>query len=206
MSLPLPPRGGHGKLRVVSVPAGQAWYRIVHARYASALHFSSGPAGRWNDAQADFGVLYVADAPGTAFAETFGHGLSGQLEPAADKFVTVQELSERRLYRITATRALQLALFLGPGLAALNLDGHLLTTLDYRAPQAWSRWVHGAPAALDGIRYASRTLPGQENAALFERCGTALQEQALGTLADWRSEGGELEMLEILDAQGWGLI
>jgi hypothetical protein len=67
MSLPLPPRGGHGKLRVVSVPAGQVWYRIVHARYASALHFSSGPAGRWNDAQADFGVLYVADAPGIKF-------------------------------------------------------------------------------------------------------------------------------------------
>lgn len=47
-----------------------------------------------------YGVLYVADAPETAFAETFGHDLPEVYAPAADKFVTLTELTERHLYRI----------------------------------------------------------------------------------------------------------
>jgi hypothetical protein len=67
-------------------------------------------------------VLYVADRPETAFAETFGHALMENLPPVADKFVTLVELQERHLYRIRSDRGLTLALFHGPGLPALNLD------------------------------------------------------------------------------------
>ena len=205
-ALPMPPAGGYDKLRLLDVPAGRVWYRISPRRFPSALHFSTGPDARWNDPSAFFGVLYVADDPRTAFAETFGHNLAETYDPAAPKFVTEQELTERHLYRISTTRHLRLADFRGAGLATLNLDGRLLTALDYAVPQAWSRWVHDASVAPDGICYLSRTLPGQDNTALFDRCRGVLREQSLGALADWRSDRETLDIFDILDEQGWGLL
>ncbi len=206
MTRPPPPPGGHHKLRLLRVPAGQSWYRIGHRRYRSALHFSKGPDARWNDPLGHYGVLYLADRPETAFAETFGHGLMGSHPPVADKFVTREELEERHLYRIRTHHELTLGELQGPGLAALNLDALLLATLDYRQPQAWSRWIFEAPTAPAGIRYLSRTLPGRENTALFERGHEALTEEDLGPLARWRSDTEDLDIADILDAQGWGLV
>jgi len=148
----------------------------------------------------------VADHPETAFAETFGHALMKNLPPAADKFVTLVELQERHLYRVRSDRGLTLALFHGPGLPALNLDARLLTTLDYRTSQAWARWAFEAPVGPEGIRYTSRPLPGRDNTALFDRCRDALKEKDLGPLASWHSDTEDLDIFDILDAQGWGLV
>jgi len=206
VTIPAPPAGGHDKLRLLRVPAGQVWYRISHRRYGSALHFSKGPDARWNDPNGDYGVLYVADHPETAFAETFGHALMKNLPPAADKFVTLVELQERHLYRFRSDRGLTLALFHGPGLPALNLDARLLTTLDNPLSQGWARWAFEAPAAPDGIRYPSRPLPGRDNTALLDRCRDALKEEDLGPLASWHSDTEDLDIFDILDTQGWGLV
>ena len=206
MGIPPPPIGGQSKLRYLVVPAGTLWYRIQAAAHPSALHFAKGADARWNDPRGDYGVLYLADSPETAFAETFGHGVMGSYPPATDKPIDAAELAERRLHRIAARRDLRLGLLHGAGLATLNLDARLLTTLDYGAPRAWSRWVFEAPEAPDGIRYPSRTLPGQDNTALFERCRDALSEEDLGPLLDWRSDTGEQDIWDILDAQGWGLV
>jgi hypothetical protein len=206
VTIPRPPAGGNHKLRLLEVPAGQVWYRISHRRYPSALHFTKGPDARWNDPNGDYGVLYLADRPETAFAETFGHGLVESLPPAADKFVTLIELQERHLHRIRSDRELTFALFHGPGLPALNLDARLLTTLDYHLSQAWARWAFEAPGAPDGIRYPSRPLPGRDNTALFDRCRNALAEEDLGPLDSWYSDTEDLGIFDILDAQGWGLV
>ena len=206
MGIPAPPDSGHRKLRRLAVPAETSWYRIQDTGHPSALHFAKGSDARWNDPRGAYGVLYVADRPETAFAETFGHGLMGGYPPAEDKFVGIEELSERHIHRIRTTRALTLGLLHGPGLPALNLDARLLSTLDYGHPRAWSRWIFEAPDAPDGIRYPSRTLPGQDNTALFDRCRDALTEENLGPLATWRSDTGNLDIWDILDAQGWGLV
>ena len=97
-------------------------------------------------------------------------------------------------------------MFHGPGLPALNLDARLLTTLDYPLSQAWARWAFEAPAAPDGIRYPSRPLPGRDNTALFDLCRDALKEEDLGPLASWHSDTEDLDIFDILDAQGWGLV
>lgn len=88
MNVGPPPVDGHGKLKSRRLAAGTIWYRIGHRRYGTALHFSTGAAARWNDPLDRYGVLYLADAPATAFAETFGHDVSEQYPPATDKFVT----------------------------------------------------------------------------------------------------------------------
>lgn len=207
MTIPPPPAGGHHKLRLQRVASGNAWYRVSHRRYGSALHFSKGPHARWNDLHGDYGVLYLADRPETAFAETFGHGLMKSLPPAADKFITLMELQERHLYRIRSVRDLTIALFHGPGIPALNLDARLLTTLNYQCSQAWARWTFDAPAAPDGLRYSSRALPGEGiNTALFDRCRDALTEEDLGALDIWHSDTEDLDIFDILDTQGWGLV
>jgi hypothetical protein len=128
------------------------------------------------------------------------------LSPAADKFVTLIELQELHLYGIRSERALTLALFYGPGLPAPNLDTRLLTTLDYDLSQAWARWAFEAPGAPDGIRYPSRPLPGRDNTALFDRCRDALTVEDLGPLESWHSDTEDLDIAEILGAQGWGLV
>ena len=206
MTVGPPPVDGHGKLKSRRLAAGTVWYRIGHRRYGTALHFSTGAAARWNDPLDRYGVLYLADAPATAFAETFGHDVSEQYPPATDKFVTVTELTERHLYRIKTGAALHVGLLQGAGLAALNLDVRLLATVDYALPQRWSRWVYDAPAALDGILYPSRLLPDHENTALFDRCRDRLEEEDLGTLAQWRCSATGQDILDILDARGWGLV
>jgi hypothetical protein len=99
-----PPTGGHSKLRILRVPTGAVWYRIVHRCHDTALHFGKGPDARWNDPQDVFGVLYVADSVEAAFAETFGHDVPTRYPPLVDKFLDILELEERLLYRIETTR------------------------------------------------------------------------------------------------------
>lgn len=201
-----PPVDGHAKLKILRLPAGTVRYRVGHGRYGTALHFSTGADARWNDPLGQYGVLYVADVPETAFAETFGHDLPEVYPPATDKFVTVTELSERHLYRIRIGTEVRLGLLQGAGLAALNLDARLFAIVDYDIPQRWSRWVYDAPAVLDGIVYPSRLLPVHDNAALFDRCRDALEEEHLGSLAEWRCCKTGRDILDILDEQGWGLV
>jgi len=201
-----PPAGGHDKLRIVTVPAGSTWLRIVHRRYPSALFFGKGAEARWNDPIGDYGVLYLADALETAFAETFGHDVPQRRPPAADKFIDTHELEERDLFRIVCSRPLRIGLLHGAGLAALNLDVGLLASMDYRGPQDWSRWIYEASEAVDGIRYPSRLLPDGENTALFERCCGALAEHRLGSVLQWQHPESGKDIFDVLDEQGWGLL
>jgi hypothetical protein len=204
--LAFPPTGGHDKLRLVRPPAGTHWYRIVHRRFGSALHFTQGTDARWNDPHGRFGVLYLADAPDTAFAETFGRLVPDTHAPAADKLVTLQELEERHLHRVSAGRELALAQLLGTGLATLNLDARLLATVDYALPQAWSHWVHEGPARADGLVWQSRLLTDRVCTGLYDRARTALADQDLGPLDRWHCPDTGRTVIDILDDQGWGLI
>ena len=201
-----PPASGHAKLRIQRLPPGTVWYRIVHRRHPSALHFGTGPDARWNDPRSLFGVLYVADSVEAAFAETFGHEVPSRYPPLVDKFVDTLELEERVLHRIESTREIVLGLFQGAGLAALNLDAEIIATSDYTLPQHWSRWVYDAPKGLDGICYPSRLLPNRENSALFDRCRSGLKEQPVEQVLHWQCPDTRRDIFDILDNQGWGLL
>ena len=110
----------------------------------------------------------------SAFAETYGHQVIANHEPAAVKFLTRQELEECCITRLTATRQLQVLDLRGPALARLNLDGRLLSTREQLPVcQAWSRWWHDAVEQPDGLLYPSRLLPRGTNLALYECCCTA---------------------------------
>ena len=48
-------------------------------------------------------------------------------------------------------------------------------------------------------------MPGRENTALFERCRETLTGEDLSPLANWGSDTEDLDIGDVLDAQGWGL-
>jgi RES domain-containing protein len=204
--LPLPPQGYPPSLRLRSIPAGSQWLRIHRCHHASGLYWGRNEPGRWNDPDGSFGVLYAADGLETAFAETFGREVMVEYAPAAVKFLTVRELQERCVARLTACRDLHVVDLSGPALPALNLDAQILTTRDISACQRWSRWWHGAPEKPDGLLYPSRLLPSGINLALFDRCSAHWQEEPLGDLLSWQEASGEPAVVAILDSHGWGLV
>lgn len=207
MSLPLPPKQQAHGLLLHTIAAGSRWFRIHRCRHPTALHWSRHDQGRWNAADGAFGVLYVADCLETAFAETYGHQVMDSQTPAELKFLARQELKERCISRITATRELEVLDLRGPALARQNLDARLLTTREQLPVcQAWSRWWHDAAEQPDGLLYPSRLLPRGSNLALYEHCSHGWQEEPLGDLMHWQDSSGEPAVLAILDAQGWGLV
>lgn len=114
VSLPLPPQRYPPSLRLRSIPAGSQWLRIHRCQRASGLYWGRNEPGRWNDPEGSFGVLYAADGLETAFAETFGHEVMVEYAPAAVKFLTVRELQERCVARLTACRDLHVVDLSGP--------------------------------------------------------------------------------------------
>lgn len=122
MSPPLPPKQQAHGLRLQPIAAGSPWLRIHRCNHSTALHWGRHDQGRWNAADGSFGVLDVADCLETAFAETYGHQVMDSQLPAGVKFLTRQELEERCISRITATRELEVLDLRGAALARHNLD------------------------------------------------------------------------------------
>ena len=207
MGLPLPPDGYPRPLKLTCVPAGTSWLRIQRCAHASALFWGHQEAGRWNDSDGRFGVLYASESVEAAFAETFGRELMATMAPDAVKFLSRQELRERCVSRLWADRNLQMVDFGGSALQALNLDARLLHTCDeLEVCQRWSAWLHDAPEKPDGLLYPSRLLPRGTNLALYEHCRDVWEEELLGDLMHGRAASAEPAVLEILDAHGWGLV
>ena len=207
MCLPLPPKQQARGLRLHAIEAGSQWFRIHQCRHATALHWGRHDQGRWNAADGGFGVLYLANTLETALAETYGHQVMDRHLPAGLKFLSRQELEERCISRITATRDLQVLDLRGPALTRLNLDARLLTTREQLSVcQDWSRWWHDAVEQPDGLLYPSRLLPRGTNLALYEHCRDVWEEELLGDLMHWPAASAEPAVLEILDAHGWGLV
>jgi len=207
MGLPLPPEVYPSPLKLTHVPAGTSWLRIQRCDHDTALFWSQHDAGRWNDPDGRFGVLYVAESVEAAFAETFGRELMATMAPAAMKFLSRQELRERCVSRLWAERDLQMVDFGGPALQALNLDARLLHTCEeLEVCQRWSAWLHDAPEQPDGLLYPSRLFPRCSNAAVFERSSAAWQEEHLDNLLSYPDRSGDPAVFQILEDQGWGLV
>lgn len=207
MGLPLPPEGYPCPLKLTTVPAGTSWFRIQRCGHATALFWGKREAGRWNDPDGRFGLLYASESVEAAFAETFGRELMATTAPAMLKFLSRQELQERCVARLWAGRELRLLDLGGPALQALNLDARLLHTCDELAVcQHWARWLHGAPEQPDGLLYPSRLFPRRFNAAVFDRSSTGWQEELLGNLLSIPDSNGNPVVFQVLEDQGWGLV
>lgn len=184
---PAPPAGGYtASLAVQRVPKSHTWLRLYRAKY-DALHFGTTRQGRFDAANDEFGVLYVARQISGAFIETLVRD-------------GIREISEDRINsfhvaEITASRGLKLVDLAGKGLARMGVDGRL-NTGDYRIAQRWSSAFFAHPDKADGILYPSRHDPKQHLAALFGRAKPLLTSKPCGTI---RGYLGNHEFFRLLD-------
>jgi hypothetical protein len=138
---------------------------ILH-RFSAAdkdpIHFDRSSLGRWNSPDAAYGVLYTADSPRGAFAETFLRSPGRRLiDPG---------LQARKAYaRLEVVRPLTLIHLDGPGLAILGATAEVTHGgPPYDIPQSWSKALRSHPVKADGVAYSSRHDPRELCLALFD--------------------------------------
>lgn len=143
---------------------GKALVRI-HRIGRDPIHFSPGhgrpPAGRFDSATGQFGVLYLALGFEGAFVENV-------LRSPARRIVGLNEIAARSLTVLASSRDLCLVQMHGAGLQALGVD-NAVTTGPYAPCGLWADALFVHPDRPDGIAYASRHDPDQVCIALFAR-------------------------------------
>lgn len=161
-------------------------YRI-HLAGHDVLRF--GRTGRWrfDDPEREYGVLYTAQSPAGAFAETLlpepGALTVTAVVPAGTVPVSGAALDRHALSEITFARRLRCVDLTGPGLVQIGADGRLLSG-ERAAAQRWGRALFTHPAQPDAILYRCRRDPSEIALALHERARDVIRAQPLGTLRD----------------------
>lgn len=184
---PAPPTGGYtGSLAIQRVSKNHTWFRLYRAKY-DPLHFGETRRARFDAANGEFGVLYVARQIAGAFIET--------LVRNGRRDISEARLESFHVAEVTASRGLKLVDLAGKGLVRMGVDARL-NTGDYRIAQRWSSTFFAHPDTADGILYPSRYDPRQHLAALFDRAKPLLAVTPCGPL---RGYLGNEEFFKLLD-------
>jgi hypothetical protein len=138
--------------------------RLFDCKYASSLHWGKGRIYRFDDPQAEYGVLYIGSDECCAFIETFGDSRNA----ATEIEVAREDLQHECIATIRPIEELHVVDLTGPGLSNIGADGRLCAGDDYALSQLWSRalWCH--PDRPDGLLYRARHDQGRTSLALFK--------------------------------------
>lgn len=138
-------------------------------------------------AASPYGVLYAAENPETAFAESVIHDSATFC--AGTWVVSRATLRARSfvMFERPGRTRLKLADLTGPALKAIGLNADISSSSDYTVPQLWSRAIHDAFPDCDGIRYVSRQNNTCDCYALYERSDVRRASFAAPTDADIRA-------------------
>jgi hypothetical protein len=173
-ALELPPDFDRRGLHVVRHSG--PWQRL-HPEEFSALYFGKGRENRFDDAEGEYGVLYVVEDELGTFVETF-------LRNPELTLVARDELARRTLSEIEASRELSLVDLTGKGLQHAGVAGDV-STAPHEETRALSRAIHEHPSKPAGIRYRLKHDLGRIGIAIFDRVAIAdLQVMSRGSLAD----------------------
>ncbi len=144
------------------VSAHTRWVRIYGPK-SGPCYFSPKPSNRFSSAS--LGVLYLGDAPATAFWELFWDEL-GTRRPG-DRRIGKARLDEREVCAAVLGRRLQV--FDATDAKAMNAVSAPSATFstDYDTCQAWALALSAHPAKPDGILYESARSKGAKCLALF---------------------------------------
>lgn len=177
---PLPPGDLETRKPIlIQVAAATRIHRFYTAAY-EPIYFDRSDAGRLNDCEGKFGVLYAAARPDGAFVETF---LRKQLRMLDEGFIAKKGYVELEV--LSELTFIKLA---GPGLARLAATAAVTHAGEpYDIPQQWSRRLHDLPLAADGIAYNARHDDEELCYAIFERAQPKVAEarRELDVRQDW---------------------
>jgi hypothetical protein len=161
-----------------------ALVRMAWRDPASHCRFSRKARYRFDAPDRSFGVMYAAFDFATAFAETV---LRDKPMRSADVILDYHDLESRvvvDLKRGPDNRPLRLIKLYDEGLAAAHTDNQLSARDHYPTTQRWAEMFHAHSIAADGIVYMSRYMGAGKSAALFDRCGTAVEAAAATPLLE----------------------
>lgn len=150
MSAPLPPGDLNARQpEFVTLRAGDIVHRFYSAGY-NPVYFDRSTLGRLNAPDAAYGVLYTANNPAGAFAETF-------LRRPGRTLIDTVFLQQKAYARLEVKSDLQLIKLAGPGLAVLGATAEVVHAgLPYDVLQIWSKALFEHPVAAHGIAYHAR--------------------------------------------------
>lgn len=171
MSAPLPPSDLASRdPDLVTLPAGAIMHRFYTAGY-EPIFFDPGLSGRLNAPDGSYGVLYCAEEPSGAFAETF-------LRSPGRRLIDADLLSRKAHVRLQARSELMLIKLAGPGLAILGATAEVVHGggLPYDGPQTWSKALFGHPVNAHGIAYYARHDDEALCYAIFDRARASVIE------------------------------
>jgi RES domain len=170
VSGPLPPSDLASRVpELVTLPAGTVVHRFYTAEY-DPIFFDLSLLGRLNAPDGSYGVLYVAEKPSGAFAETF-------LRTPGRTLIDADLLGRKAHVRLETRSDLTLIKLAGPGLAILGATAEVVHGgLPYDVPQAWSKALFEHPISAHGIAYYARHDDEALCYAIFERARSAIKE------------------------------
>ncbi len=167
------PHGGFGP-QIHTVHAGEQLFRLfsnVPGRYPNQFNPGMGSRTRF----AFFGtpavpVLYAAASEEAAICETLLHDI-----PITGGMITAEDCRDKVMARISPTRDLRLAKFMGTGLRTLKVEAHDITATTAARYGETVHWAAAAHAAgLDGAVWMSHRCNTDRAYALFgDRVDTA---------------------------------
>lgn len=184
---PVPPPGAHtGHLTITPIPKGYVWFRLYKSS-KDPLFFGRTKLARFDAAQGEFGVLYVAREIEGAFVETLARD--------GVRAIPQERLQRRHVAEVVASREVCLVDLTGSGLVQMGIDARL-TTGAYQVAQRWSSTFFAHRDQPDGILYRSRHDPQQCVAAFFDRLAPSLTVTLRGSLRNHLGEDAFFYLLK----------
>ncbi len=150
-------------------------------------HFGRGKKWRFDDPLGQYGIMYAAQTPEGAFAETLLPP-AGVLMPTATLIVgsvpvSATTIAVHGLAGVTCNTSLQCVDLTGERLASLGADASIATG-PWRTSQRWSRALFTHPSKPDALLYRCRRDPSSMALAIHDRGGPKLTVTPLGGLSE----------------------
>jgi len=150
-------------------------------------HFGRGKKWRFDDPLGQYGVMYAAETPEGAFAETLLPA-PGVLTPTATLIVgsvpvSATTIAVHGLAGVTCNTSLQCVDLTGERLASIVADASIATG-PWKTSQRWSRALFTHPSEPDALLYRCRRDPSSMALAIHDRGGPKITVTPLGGLSE----------------------
>lgn len=159
----------------------------IHWLADNPLYFGKDKKWRFDDPLGEYGVMYAAQTPEGAFAETL-LPQPGVLTPTitlrgTSVPVSASTIAAHGLADVTYDTPLQCVDLTGERVASIGADASIATG-PWRTSQRWSRALFGHPSQPDALLYRCRRDPSSVALAIHERAGPRLTVTPLGGLLE----------------------
>lgn len=174
---PPPPADLYSRdLPLTKLSAGTELVR-VWKRDQTPAYYDFGAGSRFNAPSGEFGVMYVAQRPHGAFAETLLRNVGATVLQQSD-------INARNFAAFPLKREFRAAMLCGNGLCQLGATAEVTSNSRYDTSQQWALALWSHPDRPDGIAYMSRHDDHEWCYAIFDRASSAFASPRCWRMGD----------------------